>query len=433
MSRVPKVILLIESSRASGRALLCGIAKYSHHRGPWSFYWEPGGLEKAWPALRNVEADGIILRDVEKVEEALACGLPAVVIGHCQSEIPGLVNVVTDSQAIGCMGAEHLLQCGFRNFAFCGYARSPREGTAWSAIRKEFFLKRLQQAGFEPPPDYEISTSAGDWSNERSSMTEWLRSLPKPVGLMACNDDCGQRVMEACKAAGLQVPDVVGVIGADNDEVVCGLTDPPLSSIAVSFERAGYEAAGALDVLMQGAKTNSSRITAVASHVVPRRSTDFVAAEDANLVKALQFIRDHARGGAAVDEVAQVAGLSRRVLEKRFRTVLGRSILQEIRRVRTDQIARLLVETELSVAEIADVLGFMDTQHIARYFRAAKQMSPLSYRAAYGSQKKESRRSQNGDSYPQSGVVTRSSGSVNWIYNNLVVPAKLNEKVLCCI
>src|SRR6516165_4804696 len=120
MFKIPKVILLIESSRASGRALLCGIAAYANHHGPWSFYWETGGLEKGGggPALDSIEADGIILRDVEKVDEALASGVPTVFIGHQKAEIPGLVNVVTDSETIARMGAEHLIGCGFKHFAF---------------------------------------------------------------------------------------------------------------------------------------------------------------------------------------------------------------------------------------------------------------------------------------------------------------------------
>jgi LacI family transcriptional regulator, galactose operon repressor len=387
MSRIPKVILLVESSRASGRALLCGIANYAHHHGPWSFYWEPGGLEKVWPLLQNLKADGIILRDVEKVDEALTSGLPAVVVGHHQSEIQGLVNVVTDSESIGRLGAEHLLGCGFKQFAFCGYAKTLFEKTAWSEVRREFFNKRIRDAGFEEPAHYALAMHGMDWSKELPSLVRWLRSLPKPVGVMACNDDCSQRVMEACKVAGLLVPDMVGVIGADNDEVVCGLTDPPTSSIAINFERAGYEAAHALDGLMRGSHVLPPRITALASHIVARRSTDFVAAEEPHLTKALQFIRDHARNGLSVDNVSLAAGLSRRALEKRFRNLLGRSIMGEIRRVRTDQIARLLVETNMAVAEIADLLGFADAQHIARYFRSGKHMSPVAYRNAYGRQR----------------------------------------------
>lgn len=118
VSRIPKVVLLVESSRASGRALLKGVADYAHYHGPWSFYWEPGGLQSAWPTLQNSDADGIIMRDVDKLDEVLALGIPAVVVGHKRKELPGIVNVVTDSSTIGQMGAEHLLQCGFNHFAY---------------------------------------------------------------------------------------------------------------------------------------------------------------------------------------------------------------------------------------------------------------------------------------------------------------------------
>ncbi|HTL55226.1 MAG TPA: DNA-binding transcriptional regulator [Candidatus Limnocylindrales bacterium] len=382
---IPKIILLVESSRGSGRALLRGIANYAHHHGPWSFYWEPGGLEKAWPALREMEADGVILRDVKKVDEALASGLPAVVIGHRQSEIPGLVNVVTDSEAIGRMGAEHLLQCGFEHFAFCGYAENEFERTVWSEVRCECYAARILEAGFISPPHFALSNSEENWPKERRSLARWLESLPKPLGLMACNDDCAQQVMEACKLAELKVPDQVGVIGVDNDEVVCGLTDPPLSSVVINFERAGYDAARALDGLMRHLKRVPSRITAAAPHIVTRRSTDFVAVEDTHLAHALRFIRDHPRADLSVDDVARAAGLSRRALEKRFRVLVGHSILSEIRRVRTDHIARLLLETDLPVSSIAETLGFSDAHHFARYFRAGKQTSPLRYRRAHAS------------------------------------------------
>src|SRR5215470_2268613 len=165
--RIPRIILLVESSRESGRALLRGIANYAHHHGPWSFYWEPGGLEKAWPALRQMEANGIILRDVKQVDEALASGLPAVVIGHRLSEIRGLVNVVTDSEAIGRMGAEHLLQCGFKHFAFCGHAENPLEKTVWSEVRCEAFAARIRDAGFETPLVYTVSNLEENSPKER--------------------------------------------------------------------------------------------------------------------------------------------------------------------------------------------------------------------------------------------------------------------------
>ena len=140
----------------------------------------------------------------------------------------------------------------------------------------------------------------------------------------------------------------------------------------------------ALHSLMRKHREVPSKINVTASHVVARRSTDFVAAEEVHLAKALRFIRDRARRALSVDDVARASGCSRRALEKRFRLLLGRSVLDEIRRARTDQIAQLLVETDLPVAQIADLLSFPDVQHVARYFRAAKRMSPLSFRKAYG-------------------------------------------------
>jgi LacI family transcriptional regulator len=380
---IPKVGLFIESSRASGRALLGGVARYAHHRGLWSFYWEPGGLEKAWPKLKSLALDGIILRDVDKLDEVLALGIPAVVVGHSSGEVSGLVNVVTDSANIGRMAAEHLLNCGFRHFAFCGYARTPLEHTPWSEHRRESFGKRIVEAGFKPPAYHVLMPTRTDWQKERRVMTKWLQSLPKPLGLMACNDDCGQQVMEACKLAGLSVPDTVGVVGADNDELVCGLSDPPMSSIGINFEQAGYEAARALERLMRGDGRVPPKISVLATHVVARQSTDVVAVEDAHLAKALRFIRDRARETLSVDTVARAAGLSRRALERRFRGTIGRSILHEIRRARTDQIAKLLIESEMRIGEIADLLGFDDVHHFARYFRAAKRMSPAAFRRQY--------------------------------------------------
>jgi len=386
MSRIPKVLLLVESSRGSGRSLLQGIANYVHHQGPWSFYWEPVGLEKLWPKLKTLDLNGIILRDVDKLEEVLALGIPAVVIGHSRTEVSGLVNVVTDSEVIGRMAAEHLLSCGFKQFAYCGTGMDTDQDMPWSQLRWRSFSSRIQEAGFGcssfPLPNPSLRSS---WSKERIAMAYWLQSLPKPLGLMACNDDRARQVAEASKLADVSIPDQLGIVGVDNDEVVCGLSDPALSSIALNFGRAGYEAAGALDSLMARKVPVSTRILVRATHVVVRRSTDFVSVEDDSVAKALRFIRSNIRGGKLnVGVVARHAGVSRRLLEKRFRRELGYSVLDEIRRARTGKIAQLLVETLMPVREIADALGFADIQHFARYFRAAKGMSPLVYRKTLG-------------------------------------------------
>lgn len=405
MAEIPKVILLIESSRASGRALLTGVANFAHYHGPWSFYWEPGDLETDRSSLKSLNADGIIMRDGDLLDEVLALGIPAVVIGHKRKEVAGLINVLTDSPSIGRMGAEHLIQCGFKHFAFVGFATHPQESASWVRVREEYFIKRVRAAGFETQT-YSLATAVAgrNWLRERNTLAAWLKSLPKPVGLMACNDDCGVQVMEACKSAGIAVPDLIGVIGADNDEIVCGLSNPAMSSVAINFERAGFEAAESLNRLMQGQKIGSAKIQAPATHIATRRSTDIVAVSDPALGRALRFIRDHSRQAIGVGDVAKAAGFSRRALERRFRSEIGVSILAQIRKARTEQICKMLVETALPVSEIAESLGFEDVQHFARYFRAAREMSPLAYRKSFGKQTRPSR-PQIGDSFSQSGVT----------------------------
>jgi len=403
VSHIPKVVLLVESSRASGRALLAGVADYAKYHGPWSFYWEPGGFETAWPVLKSLDADGIIMRDVDRLQEVLSLKIPVVVFGHKRREVSGVINVRTDSPQIGRMGADHLIQCGFKNFAFVGIANAPNESVIWSQSRQEHFARRVMELGFTTQT-YVLPYATGrDWVKERTALAAWLTALPKPVGLMACNDDCGVQVMEACKMAELAVPDLIGVIGADNDDIVCGLSNPAMSSVSINFERAGYEAAEALHQLMRGQKVRSDNIRVPATHVAARRSTDVVAVSDIVLGRALRYIRDHSRESTSVADVARAAGLSRRALERRFRSHLGTSILDQIRRSRTDQICRLLVETDLPVGQIAESLGFDDVQHFARYFRAGREMSPLAYRKSFGKQTRQSL-AQNGGSFSQTGV-----------------------------
>ncbi len=307
---------------------------------------------KAWPKLKALEIDGIILRDVDKLDEVLDLGIPAVVIGHSKTEIPNLINVVTDSSAIGRIGAEHLLKCGFKHFAYCGYgtassSKAGRKSVTWSDLRRASFEKQIRKAGFKVHVQTTLLPAVHNWHDEGHKIKSWLQSLPKPVGLMACNDDCGRQVIEACKLAKLAIPDAVGVLGADNDEVVCGLSEPPMSSVVINFERAGYEAASVMFRLLRGRRPKKLKIVVPATHVFARHSTDILAVSDPHVTKALRFIRDHATENLKVLNIAKVAAKSRRSLEIKFRQELGCSILEYIRRVRTDQIVKLLIETEL--------------------------------------------------------------------------------------
>jgi len=374
------VLLLVESSRSSGRELLRGIAEYAKLHGPWSFYWEPRGLETAMPRLREWRPDGIIMRDYDPQDETIPSDVPAVSVGHCRDQVPGVVSIVSSSEAIADIAMNHLFDCGLRRFAYCGYDDKP-----WSVRRQRQFASRVASAGYlvteyEPACDPFSFT----WDQELPQLVEWVRTLAKPVGLMACNDDRARQVSEACKVAGVRVPDDVAIIGADNDQLVCEFSDPPLSSVELDFHRSGFEAANVLHLLMSGQKVENLTISVDPTRAVARRSTEILAVDDRAVGRALSYIREDPRRPIRVDEVARAAALSRRVLEKRFRACLGRSVMHEIRRVRTDHIARLLVETELTVQQIGAEMGFAGIEHIARYFREEKGISPLAYRRKHG-------------------------------------------------
>ena len=375
--------MLIESSRAYGRGLLRGIVKYSHLHEQWAFYSEPGGEERSLPRMKNWHVNGIIARvsDNKKDKEIIAMGLPFIAVAF-KNQVPGVPNIIADNVTIGRMAAEHLVNCGFQQFAFCGFA-----SLDWSVERRESFSKKLAEAGFQPQiwdrPRHKLTRL---WEQEQTIMADWLKSLPKPIGLMTCNDDRSRHVIEACKIAGLHVPEEVAIIGVDNDDLICNLSDPPLSSIALNSEKAGYEAAELLHKLMAGEKKPKENINIIMypTHVVTRQSTNILAMKDHDVVKALRFIRQHSKEPIQVRDVVEAVAISRTNLYERFRRSIGHSPNKEIRRARVEHIVQMLMNTNLSVSEIAFTLGYSSASHIARYFRQEKGISLKDYRKLYG-------------------------------------------------
>ncbi|UCE98628.1 MAG: DNA-binding transcriptional regulator [Planctomycetota bacterium] len=381
MIKIPKVILRIETSVGYGRGLLLGITKYAHLHGPWAFYSEPGEEQTTLPRLDNWGASGIIARvaDAKKTKQFIEVKLPVIFV-PLKEKIPGFANIIDDCATEGKMAAEHLLDRGFRNFAYCGFS-----DMHWSRGRRGSFCRRIAEAGFEAYCyDRPRARVLRSYAKEQVLLVGWLKSLPIPVGLMTCDDEHGRHVIEACKVAGLHVPEQVAIIGVDNDDLVCALSQPLLSSIAVNTERAGYEAAELLDELMTGKKVQNHDVIVQPLHIVTRQSTDILAIEDREVANAVRFIRQRAKEPIQVTDVVNAAALSRRPLEKRFRKVLNRSILDEIRRIRVAQAVRMLVDTNLSISQIASALGYPTVKHIARSFRHEMGMTLLAYRKMYG-------------------------------------------------
>jgi LacI family transcriptional regulator len=388
MKKIPKIITLIESSRGYGRSLLRGISQYARLYGPWNFYagqpfyYTDRYSESVIDIINKWGADGIIMRETKDIPKIVEMNIPAIIITYTREKFPGLISLVGDSSNSGRMAAEHLLERGFKHFGYCGIANR-----YWSVERGLSFQKKVNDIGFEvniyesPSPESKFT-----WGNDQKRLSEWLRKLPKPVGILACTDDRGQNVIEACRTCELKVPEEVAVIGVDNDSLLCELTNPPLSSVSLDAFGAGCRAAELLHKLIEKECVDTDQIIcAEAIEVAARQSTDTFAIDDADMILALRFIQDNARKGIQVKDVVKATSIQKRTLQKKFRMFLQRSIGDKIDQVRIELICKFLLESSKSISQIADELDFVSEGHIARYFKRVKKMTPLQYRKKKGS------------------------------------------------
>jgi LacI family transcriptional regulator len=381
--RRPRGALIVETSVVYGREIHEGIAAYVRAHHPWSMFVEQrelGALPPRW--LTRRDWDGIISRPTTP---ALArtfrrMRVPTVDLNDLHSDL-GLPRIRSDNAAIGRLAATHLLDRGFRHFAFCGFA-----GEAWAAERRDGFAAAVRAPGFEPAVYESRWRGPGTpaWDVDQDRLTRWLRELPLPVGLAACNDLRGQHVLEACRRAALAVPEHVAVIGVDNEELLCRLCDPPLSTVVPNARRVGYEAAQLLDHLMSGSRSPAAETLVTPSGVVTRQSTDTLAVDDPDVRAALRFIRENACDGIRVDDVLREVPVARSLLERRFRRAIGRSPHAEIRAVQVRRAAQLLAETDVPLKRIAELSGFAHMEYLSYFFKRATGESPRAYRRGHG-------------------------------------------------
>lgn len=369
-----KIVLLLETSRSFGRQLIIGITRYAKIRGDWSFYKEPIDLKSSFHHLTNWNPDGLIMRDTLITEDLLKLRKPTILAIHSSKYPPKLPVIKTDSQAIAKMAAEHFLEKGYKHFAFCGF-----DEFDWSEGRKHYFNSFIRDAGFTTY-NFSSSSKKKHWKVEQQRLTQWIQSLPKPIGIFACNDDRGQHLLEVCKLINIHIPDDVAVIGVDNDPMICDLGDPPLTSIALNVEAAGFEAAQLMEEMIEKKKLTGDHILVSPTHIVQRQSSDSIAVDDEELTKALQFIKENAKNKISVHDVVHATCLSRRTLERRFKEVLHRSIYRHIQHTRVELIAKLLIETELPVSEITSLFTFTDSVHVSRCFKREKGVSLREFR-----------------------------------------------------
>lgn len=376
-----KVAVILQLWQNFDRGILQGIASYVREGHDWSVFVEEVEHQRI-PDFKAWQGDGLIVNfDNPHVVRALRrVDKPIIAVGGgggWHDPASGIPYVATDDETIGRMAAEHLMSCGLGNFAFCGYPKN--RTNPWMMNRKQGFTQRLAEAGFTCHAFHGRHTTATHWQDVLSELSGWLRKLPLPVGIMGCYDYRARHVLEACKSLGLRVPDDVALIGVD-DDIVCELADPPLSSIRQGRHRIGYSAAAALDLLMSGKRGVPMRQVVAPVGIVPRQSSNILCVADQALATALRTIRERACMGLQACDVAEQVGLSRNTLDKRCKAHIGRSLDLEIRRVRLECAKDLLARTTLPLREIARKAGFGSEQYLSSVFSTVVGCRPSRYR-----------------------------------------------------
>ncbi len=356
--------------------MLKGIGHYERSHRPWAAFLDDEAKANHDPRwLRSKPWRGVISRQTtpQLVAECAELKIPLVDVSDT-GVFPNVPKIRPDNASVGHLGAEHFIERGYRQVGFCGFYND-----GWACERRDGFLEAARLAGLRC--DVFDVEYPGDltpfWDEQQTAaLAVWLKQLPKPAGVMACNDLRALQVMAAAQVAGLLVPEELAVLGANNDAIRCELAYPPVSSVAINSFQSGYRAAEALDLLMHGQKPQETDIRVDPLGVVTRHSTDILAIEDKNVAAALSYIREHACTGIAVEQVLRHAAASRSQLEKKFRKHLGRSPQAEIRRVQVARIRQLLIETDFPLKKIAELTGFEHVEYMCVLFKRLTGMTP---------------------------------------------------------
>ncbi len=320
----------------------------------------------------------------ELAKNLLGRGIPTVRLGRLPNpDDHRMPAVITDHTAVGRMAAEHFAQRGFKHLAAVG-------SDPLGDLRQlyESFQKRAEELGCQchllKLKEKEIKSKVTADRNfhdvQKQYMHEWWRTLPRPLGLLAGNDMAAHRYCQWALQANLRVPEDIAVLGLGNTALTCEGAVIPLSSVDTNESAILDTAIETLRRLIAGERLAQTTIPIAPRSVITRRSTDVLAASNPHVVKALRFMWDHIRDNLSVDQITQHVDVSRRTLEVGFQRNIGRGINAEYQRRRMEKGRDLLLQTDWSVSQIADFLGFTELKYFSKAFRDAYGTSPMRYR-----------------------------------------------------
>ena len=378
-----RVLIISDFTESFSHKLLAGIVDYSRQKEQWIVRRMPPeykaqiGIPGVIRVAKEWEIDAVIAQfePTDDVSLFAENGIVAIAQDY-KKKFTTIPNVTADYLGTGKMVAKFFLERGFRNFGFFGF-----NDVCWSDERCEGFRREIEAAGFSDSfYAYRMQEIHMVWYYQRNRLREWLRSLPKPIAIMACDDNQGSNLIEACHGLGIKIPSEVSVIGVDNDESLCSLGSTTLSSVQIDIEEGGRETAALVERLVADPGAPAEDVVLKPVKIVGRMSSAAFATADQQILKALVFIHKNALKKISVSDVMVEAALSRRLLERRFKSVTGKTLYEYITDQKLRHFAEQLEETDEQVINIALSMGENDTKSISRRFKQLYGCTPVEWR-----------------------------------------------------
>jgi LacI family transcriptional regulator len=377
--KMPRVALLVATSTSWGRRIVTGINQYIRKHDPWHVFIEARSESEILRLPANWQGDGIIARinNQSMAKDISSHDIPVVNVSRVCPRGYGFPHLTSDIHKTAELAFEHFRERGFRNFGYFSLI-----GINYVADQQRAFAAVLKKSGYHCRV-YKIKASRGgiaDWNASIPALAKWLNSLPKPIGILTWNAGSGRMVIHGCQQAGLHVPEEVAVLSGADDDLLCKVSNIPLSGILGANEQIGYEAAELLDRLMRGQPSMRQPKFIAPIGVTARRSTDTLAIQEKQLVSALRYIENHSSDPIQVQDLVNHIDISRRSLEKLFLEVLGRTPAEEIRRVHFERAKSLLLESDMDIPQVANSSGFGSSEYMAYVFKKRINVSPFKFR-----------------------------------------------------
>lgn len=379
-----KILVLIDSSTEFSRRFLTGLIRYANEHGPWNFYRLPAyyktlyGEEGILERIKEWEIDAVIAQwEFEEIDFLHKTNIP-VFLQSYKEEAGYFSKISGDYIGSGVMAARFFSKRRFKNFAFYG-----NKNFFWSKTRAEGFRREVERIGGNYFYFESELLNDGQWSRNHIELDDWLVSLPKPVAMLTCDDNFALQVSEICKINEINIPDELSLLGVDNDELICNLSYPSISSIVTDDERGGYNTGEMLHRLIINKKNSPFNIVIDPLRIELRQSTEKFNVSDEHILNVINYIDENISSNISIDDLTKLVPLSRRSLEMKFKNTMDNSIYQYILDSKMEQIADLLITTDRNLLDLALSMGFNDVRNVYRIFKKHTGYSPLEYRKKF--------------------------------------------------